>query len=995
MSASTSDSATIVLGTGPLSGPPGLAAAGPLAAGSPFGSRYRILRELGAGGMGVVYQAWDAELGVAVALKVVRPEVNANPEVAQAVERRFKRELLLARQVTHKHVVRIHDLGEIDGIKYITMPYVEGEDLATVLRRDGRVPTERALKIAKQVASGLQAAHEAGVVHRDLKPANIMIDADENALIMDFGIALSAYPSETHAVTDASGSPSLSKAAAEGETFLGNASITGAEIATRGGTLLSTSAGAIVGTLEYMAPEQARGQPVDHRADIYAYGLIVSDMLTGSRKSEPGASPLDQLNARVSTPPQSLRASDETIPEPVDALVVRCLQLDPAVRFQTTDELAAALDRLDAKGNLLPVLRRVSTRQIVAAAIMTGILLTGTWWLSRTPLPPAAHPSVSVLIADFQNRTGDRSFEGSVEQALAITMEGAPFITSYNRVDARKLAEKLKPGSTLDERMAQVISAREGIKYILAGTIEAAGPRVQIAIKALDPADGHAVATATGNAATKSDVLKTVGTLAVQLRRALGDTTPKSVSLAAMDPVTTVSLEALQAYARGQDLALAGKSQEAVTAFEDAVRLDPSLGRAYVQMAVIHGNLKRDRLAEENFQKALKYIDRMTEREKYRTLGSYYFLVAHNYEKAIENYETLVRLYPADNSGHANLAFADLLMGNLDKAVSEGRKAIEIYPRNLLQRTNYAMYAMYAGDFKTSILEANTVLRENPQFDYAILTVARATLATGDLEGARAAYRRLRAVSAFGASLANLGEADIAMYLGRYREAVSILTAGIAADEKAGNASDAAPHYVALAEAHLALGAREAAGTAALKATTLSRQQSVLFPAARVLIELGRKEDASKIAGDLENMLQRQTIAYARALDGELSLKNNRLASALETLRDSQKRYDSWFAHYLLGRTYFDARHFPEALQELEWCFQHKGLATDVFIADSATLRYFPPVQYWLARAQESLGAVDAARRNYQEFVSVRATADSPDPLAADARVRAGRLPVK
>jgi serine/threonine protein kinase len=240
LSAPTSESETMPYGTGPMRTPGragGAGATGPLAAGAPFGARYRILRELGAGGMGVVYQAWDAELGVPIALKVVRPEVNADPQVAQEVERRFKRELLLARQVTHKHVVRIHDLGEIDGIKYITMPYIEGRDPAQVLRDRGQLPAPEALKFAKQIAAGLVAAHDAGVVHRDLKPENIMIDQDGHALIMDFGISRSVTA----------------------------------------GT--ATATGAVMGTLEYMAPEQARGSSVDHRADLYSFGLIVHDML--------------------------------------------------------------------------------------------------------------------------------------------------------------------------------------------------------------------------------------------------------------------------------------------------------------------------------------------------------------------------------------------------------------------------------------------------------------------------------------------------------------------------------------------------------------------------------------------------------------------------------------------------------------------------------------------------------------------------------------------
>src|SRR5688572_24668956 len=164
-------------------------ARGPLEVGQQFGTRYHILRQLGIGGMGAVYQAWDAELGVAVALKVIRPEVTRDPVAAQDIERRFKQELLLARQVTHKNVVRIHDLGEIDGIKYITMPYIEGQDLANVLRNE-RLTVPKVMGLARQVAAGLQAAHEAGVVHRDLKPANVMIEGD-HAIIMDFGIARS------------------------------------------------------------------------------------------------------------------------------------------------------------------------------------------------------------------------------------------------------------------------------------------------------------------------------------------------------------------------------------------------------------------------------------------------------------------------------------------------------------------------------------------------------------------------------------------------------------------------------------------------------------------------------------------------------------------------------------------------------------------------------------------------------------------------------------
>jgi serine/threonine protein kinase len=281
----------------------------PLVPGQAFGARYHVIRMLGAGGMGAVYQAWDEELGVAVAIKVIRPEVLADPEAVEEIERRFKRELLLARQVTHKNVVRIHDLGDIDGIKYITMPYVQGSDLATLLKRHGKLHVGRALMIARQVAGGLVAAHEAGIVHRDLKPENIMIDGDF-AMIMDFGIARAMS------------------------------------------ALDGTVAGVVRGTLGYMAPEQARGAAVDQRVDIYAFGLILYDMLLGRvRHTRNGQTAVAELMDRMQHAPRSAREIDPDIPDEVDLLLSRCVEPDPDRRYQTSAELMAELESLDPEGH--------------------------------------------------------------------------------------------------------------------------------------------------------------------------------------------------------------------------------------------------------------------------------------------------------------------------------------------------------------------------------------------------------------------------------------------------------------------------------------------------------------------------------------------------------------------------------------------------------------------------------------------------------------------
>ncbi len=303
--------------------------------------------------MGVVYQAWDDELGVAVALKVIKPEVSADPRVASEVEHRFKRELLLARQVTHKHVVRIHDIGEMDGIKYLTMPFIEGRDLAHVLREEGRLPVARALQVTKQIAEGLVAAHEAAVVHRDLKPENVMIDADEQAVIMDFGISRSE--------------------------------------STAGATITRTATGKMVGTLEYMPPEQAGGQRTDHRADIYSLGLILYDMLAGRSRVAKAGTAISELTERLRTPPRPLPSAAPSVPA-VDAIIARCTQADPAKRYQTAAELLADLNLLGVDGQPLRRARMLPVRLVVAAALVALLVIAGAVGSGFAPGPEWERP---------------------------------------------------------------------------------------------------------------------------------------------------------------------------------------------------------------------------------------------------------------------------------------------------------------------------------------------------------------------------------------------------------------------------------------------------------------------------------------------------------------------------------------------------------------------------------------------------------------------------
>ena len=941
---------------------------GPLAPGEALGTRYRVLRALGAGGMGVVYKAWDDELGVAVALKVVRPEITADPIVGLEMERRFKRELLLAREVTHRNVVRIHDLGDVNGIKYISMPFIEGQSLAARLSEAKKLEVPEALKITKQIAAGLAAAHEAGVVHRDLKPENVMLDRDGRAVIMDFGISRSTAAGTAPPPAEAEG---------------GRADY---QIVDPGLLSGMTTAGAVIGTLEYMAPEQARAEPVDQRADIYAFGLMFRDMLLGNVRFA-GKTALDELKGRMEHAPAAPRSIDAHIPGPVDQVIRRCIEPDPAERFQTSQELVAALDRLDDHGQLRPEPRRFGRMQLAVAVALVAGLLGGTWWFASR-LPPPAPAPVSVLIADFDNRAGDPAFAGSLEQALTMALEEASFVNAYERETAKKLAQ-LPAGGKLDENAARLVSVREGINVILAGAIEPASAGYRISVRAVAPATGEVSGTAEATAAGKEQVLQAVGSVASTIREILGDTGGESVRLAASETVTSASLDAIRDYSHAQDLLYQSKDEDAIVYYKRAIASDPNFGRAYSGWAISAQNLGRRDEALQAWNKAVSLTDRMTERERNRTLGNYYIAVPRNYDKAVDSLKQVVDKFPYDRGGQINIALAYFYKRNFAKALEHGRKSVEIAPKDVITRANQALYGMYAGDFATAGNEARAVLKLDAGAYRSYLPLAMAAIATGDFDAARAAYEAMAASGRPGSSLATLGLADLALYQGRLHEADTLLTKGIVEDQAASNTSGLAAKSVALAETYLAEGKQRAAVDAARRALKLLGTGPAAVPAARVLIAAGVSEEPRALAAALANDLQPEFRAYARVLEGEMALRERRYVAASEALVAGQALADLWWGRLTLGIVYVEAGHPAEALGELELCRTRQGEATAILLDDLPSIRYLAPLSYWLARAQEGVGQTTSARAGYTEFIRIRSQdAAAADPLVVDARRR-------
>jgi serine/threonine protein kinase/Flp pilus assembly protein TadD len=934
---------------------------GPLQRGQQFGSRYQILKLLGAGGMGAVYQAWDAELGVPVAVKVIRPEIAAGGRGGD-IERRFKRELLLARQVTHPNVVRIHDLGEIGGIKYITMPFVEGSDLATILKRETKLAVPRALKIARGIVAGLVAAHAAGVVHRDLKPANIMIGADDEPTIMDFGIARSSGASGTREAaprTDVHPTPPASKPALmAGQTM----------------------AGAIIGTLEYMAPEQARGEMVDQRADVYAFGLILYDMLVGRRRTQRAASSMAELQARMEKAPSAPRTLDNGISTAIDAIVSRCLEPDRAKRFQSTAELQAALDLLDEKGKALPIYRRVRPRTIAAAAVLMAGLLTGTFYVTRQLSAPAkVHDPVSVVIADIQNRTSDATFDNTLPQTLRRALEGASFITAYDRSRVNALGARVP--EKLDETAARELALKHGLGIVLAGSIAPSGAGYEIAIKAMQPVTGEVIADVRGTASGKDNVLEATTRLMASVRNELGDETSESAQLFAMRSLSTSSLDVVNHYAAAIEAQTRGKFEDARQHYLKAVELDPKFGLGYQGLAVMSRNLQRFDEADKYIKEALRYLDSMTDRERMATRGFYYRLTNDN-EQCANEYGKLVAAYPADTVAHMQRGVCLARMRKLRDAVAEMRFAVQILPNHVAYRGNLALAEVVAGEFEAAEKEVKAI----PQPDFRVLqTLAYSQLGRGLVAHARETYLTIDKMGAPGASSAAAGLGDLAAYEGRIADAVSLFEKGADADLAAKIPDRAALKFVSAAYAHLIAGHEAQVIAAAEKALSLSKIMPVRFLAARVLVEAGAIDKAQPLATALVSDLATEPQVHGKILEGVIALKRGNAREAVRILTEANKIVDTWLGHFELGRAYLAAGAIPQADSEFDVCLTRRGEALSL-MDEGPTYAYFPQVYYYQGRVREELGTA-GFKDAYREYLRIRGQS-TEDPLVPEVRRR-------
>jgi tetratricopeptide (TPR) repeat protein len=829
------------------------------------------------------------------------------------------------------------------------MPYLEGSDLSTVLKSTGKMPVPDALHIIRDVASGLMAAHEAGIVHRDLKPANIMVLKDR-AVIMDFGIARSnrlASESQSH-LAPAEAIDSLKAAVA------------------------STLVGTILGTVQYMAPEQAKGLDVDQRADVYALGLIFLDMLLGKRHTH-ATSAIEELKSRIEQPPPLAQTIDPTIPKPIEQVIAKCLQPDREQRFQSSAELVAALDRLDEKGELVPIRRTIRLPYAIAAIVLLLGISVGVWWYQRQFIPPTKHEPVTVMIADIVNKTGDATFDIALGQTIRRGLEDAAFISAYDRSRVTALGVRPAP-ATLNEKAARELASKQGIGVVMTGAIDRTGSAYDISVKAAETVTGKVIADVKRRASSKGEVLGTVTRLMAAVREKLGDETSESAQLFAMRSISTSSLDVLAQYAAGAEAQARGDQPGARQRFLQAVMIDPKFGLGYLYLAITSQNLNERDQANTYIKQALQYLDGMTEHEGYATRGYYYNLTA-DYQQCAKEYGLSLAKYPADTGARNLRAICLAQLHRYQEATDEMRAAVRVLPGHVSYRTNLAHLAVLTGDFPLAEEQIKELAQPSVR---ALLALAYSQLGRGLLSDAAATYTKLATMSQIGASSASLGLGDLAVYQGRFSEAVAIFAKGAAADLEAGTPDSAATKFSWMAHAQLLAGRNADAIAAANKALMYSRGMSDRFLAARFFIEGGAIEKARPIAIALAGELGSEPQTYGRILEGQIALKTGKAREAIKILTDANAVLDTWFGHFDLGRAYLAANAFTQADSEFGRCIDRRGEAITL-MNEGPTYGHFPIAYYYRGLARRGIGTAGYLE-SFAEYEKIRGNS-TEDPL--------------
>ena len=944
-------------------------------------SHYKILSRLGAGGMGVVYEAEDTRLGRRVAIKFLPDEASADRE---AVER-FHREARVVSNLNHPHICTLFDIGTYrsagaEGAErgFMVMELLDGQSLKDRIARSA-LPVDDVVELGSQMADALEAAHAQGVVHRDIKPANLFVTRRGVLKVLDFGVAK-----------------------------LGESRHAGPLDSTLGATDQLTTMGTTIGTVSYMSPEQARGQEIDARSDLFSAGVVLYEMATGQLPFQGAtvAAIFEGLLTKPAVPPSQIKNGTPAPPHDakdaswgpraeLDRIILKALEKERDERYQSAADLRADLKRLRrGTEKIVPPLPRPSPawhKPVFMGAPLVTALLVGAFLLYRQITMPALTAKDSVVLASVINRTGDTMFDDTLGEALALQLRQSPFLSvvADQQVQATLRLMGREPMTPITAEIGREVCQRAGAKALLGGAIAMLGSSYVITLNAQDCVDGDVLAEEQAQAASKEDVLNALGAVASKFREKLGESLPSIQRYdSKIEEATTRSLEALKAYGQGLRTRRMTGDFDSVPFFRRAIDLDPEFALAYARLGTVYNNLGQPEEARKMTARAYELRQKVSEAERFYIEARYFTSVEPNVQKALDVYRLWLATYPNEFTALVNAALLHKQEGDRAEAIRKLELATQVAPDEPLGWTNLGQTYFETGDYANArrVMETALKLRDSTGARVGLYQVA---ILSGDLslaEQQAAAVRGRRdevdmvLIRMFGAA-----------YRGRMREAAELATEYQAKMVALSRGPQAGQALMSLALSEALVGMREQAAARVDAAESDGVLNESSLDEQLVLAAVTQDAEAArKVLPVALEVLEKTAAGNPQAPARERALR------ALALLAEKKPAE----ALALIEPVTFDAQDTDvigvwsiAKLEVGDLQVAAKGLAFVNSKDAQGNLSSRTAFAYaTLARVQAQLGRKDEARRTYQQLFDLWKDADPDVPLLIQAREEFSQL---